>query len=602
MMSVSIHRMTRTFLGWVLTAALAASAPFAPPGEDPPPFRRDRLPVDTESMAALSRHLVVVSDHLPQATPNARRHITMALGLALALDPSNEAARNKLNDRLSGKTALKGADDDAHHTRSITQIHQALGWLAKPEAGPDAHALARCFLDLLIFVDPDHPLDAAISLPRVDDPWREWIPGVEAFRESPPADEPADEPSEAPPEREQTAMVPGIALREATVRVPLWSRADDEKSWKLASAEIRMAATHINPVNEDGEPITVPFALRLPDVELAESARGLARLLASRLESLHGPLPENVVISIHGRELEQSLASRRRESIGGAVFVLASSAFSGCPPVATVIGEIDASGDFVPPRNFWQILRSMETAPSTRVVIPSAASPYLTSLLAYEKPGFFLRHEVLLAENVADLLRFASSEQSVSEAPSPADPLSVTTRFREIASKRGNQDVGAYVANRFVRQRLVEIVQEAPHHASARMLAIQAAGERPTRLPANLLATEILLALQPIGSLTNETPDPIVPSYIERLDETYKSTRAAVDALDRYADTGEKHLIPRARDVANLMRNMHRSASSRRGENHEIRNAVDRARRDLRAAYEQVKEDLEAVSGLDSPS
>ncbi len=435
-----------------------------------------------------------------------------------------------------------------------------------------------------------------MTLNRVADPWLGWIPSVDDFEEATKDDETPDStPHPHPTDEPSTA----IALSEASIVTPLWTRASDDAPWMITPQAINMTAAFNRQDRSDRDRRDRPFSISFGRIEANEPLQRTRAMLTTQLEALHGNLPENMEITITSRALQQSLGSRRQESFGGAALVLANSAFSGNPPDAVVIGEINSSGNFVIPRNFWQILRSMENADASRVVVPSACIPYLTSLLAYEKPGFFLQHEVLLANNAQELIRHASATPS--DFPGD-DPSSLSGRFREISSKQGNQDVGAYVANRFVRQRIVDLANEAPHHASARMLAIQAAGERPIRLPPNLLAAELLLAIQPIAPITRDTPSQISSRYIQSLDDTFSSTRAAVDALDRYADTGEKSLISRTRDVTNLVRSMHRSASTRRGETHQIRSAVDHGRRELDSAYSSMVEHLESIAGSDSPS
>ena len=69
-----------------------------------------------------------------------------------------------------------------------------------------------------------------------------------------------------------------------------------------------------------------------------------------------------------------------------------------------------------------------------------------------------------------------------------------SAKFRVIRERMGNEEVRAYVANSFVRQRFGELAQEAPYHASAAMLLTQGSGQRPTVISRAVLTAELIRA------------------------------------------------------------------------------------------------------------
>ncbi|MGB6221703.1 hypothetical protein, partial [Haloferula sp.] len=75
----------------VLTFAIAslAQAAFVPPNDGPVPFRRDKLPVDADTMTSLSKQLVLLTGTMDTSKAEETRRAAQILGLALALDPDN---------------------------------------------------------------------------------------------------------------------------------------------------------------------------------------------------------------------------------------------------------------------------------------------------------------------------------------------------------------------------------------------------------------------------------------------------------------------------------------------------------------------------------
>jgi hypothetical protein len=170
----------------------------------------------------------------------------------------------------------------------------------------------------------------------------------------------------------------------------------------------------------------------------------------------------------------------------------------------------------------------------------------------------------------------------------------VSAKFREIREKAGSQPAGQYVANPFIRRRLADLSLEAPYHFSAKMLAIQGAGNRPTEIPRNVLASELLRVIAPMAWIvdrSNSIEDGDKPFNLDQLSATYESCRLQVDALDRYLRLDDRELVLRVKNMVALIRTMDRAARAR-GVEYQVRDAAENARSVLIRAHRAVVEEL----------
>ncbi len=175
------------------------------------------------------------------------------------------------------------------------------------------------------------------------------------------------------------------------------------------------------------------------------------------------------------------------------------------------------------------------------------------------------------------------------------------TKFREIREKATPQAIGQYVANSFVRKRLVEIVQEAPYHASAKMLAIQGAGNRPAFIPRMILAAELRRAIEPMEWLVKSSEAEFDISEVGRLGTTGEVCRAQVDALARYADKEGRILFERVQDTIGGIRMLERAARGR-GDYNDVQTGILTAHATLISTYQAVATELATATGEEAPA
>jgi len=198
--------------------------------------------------------------------------------------------------------------------------------------------------------------------------------------------------------------------------------------------------------------------------------------------------------------------------------------------------------------------------------------------------------EVVLASNFKELLDLA--------AKSPEGPLAkVATQFREIRVKAGTQPLGQYVANPFIRRRLAELAVEAPYHFSAKLLAIQGAGNRPYHVSRAVLTAELRRAIEPLEWLVKREAGTLYDAAeIERLGTTYETCHDEVERLHRYADKNDREWVERVQDMVTTIRGMDRVAKSR-GASYEVLSAATQAHAAFLRAYTDLAGELATGSG-----
>ena len=532
-------------VGLLLVSATCLRAEnFAPPAEGPAAFRRDRIPLDVETMTGLARQLTMLSEGLDFKTATNRRAVAQLLALSVALDPANGKAR-ELITRFQ-KNEYPTTADPEEITKSREQIWQFLTWLETPESGSQGKALACCLTDVMRISDPEHPRAEAMRAAGELGAWQGWIPELAAYQPKPEvAVKPA--PTEEPPPTK-----PGILLDKAQVFTLLWKNIGKEESekWILSRAPLQMAAG-INPA-KNSEPFSVTIGAWHDDLRLSQ----LNILILKLLEKQHDNLPTGGRVTITSDALEMSLHPNKRQAISAAAAVLASSALTGRNPDATIIGVIDEFGAFKLPIGFWEQLQSLGPGNGGRLVLPAAAADHLLAMLALEKPGFFFEYEVLLAANFQELLDL--SEKTPSENLSKA-----SAQFREIREKVGTQAIGQYVSNSFVRRRLAEISQYAGYHYSVKMLALQGAGNRPAYISRLILASELRRAIEPIARIAKQEYYKIKTIPLSQFGAIQNGCRDELGRLFRVADKNDRELLDHVQEMIPALRTLERSLKTR---------------------------------------
>jgi len=563
-----------------LISAIAKAENYMPPAEGPVAFRIDRMPVEVVAMVQISDHLINLAKANPGKTPEELRRVAQTLALAIALDPTNSTKRQMLADYGGVKSS---SIDNERLARSHRILWKYLSWLESPQAGADAHALAYCLTDILAYSDHSHPKAESLREAGEKGAWAGWIPDLAAYRPAPKIPAPVPKPALPPAQNTKTH------LASAEIKTLLWSQTQDKKSWVRAVLPIKMSAEKFEPGEDDPRR---RFQLRVGDDSNNER---LEDTVKDALAVHHRELPDKLRVVIQSEQLDQSLESGRTQGLSAAMFVLASSAITGDEPDATVLGIVTDKGEYKLSSEFWHQMRDLQTASGGgRLILPIDATEHLLGVLAVENPDFFFKYDVVLAANTSELLRFARKKLPDADA-------AIFTSFEEIRSKRGNISPGFYITNNFVRPRLVELAGRAPWFASAKMLAMQASGNRPTRLSRNILSSEIMIALEPIANLVNRRMERPNTAYVKGVESVYETSRKAIDDLTRYVDSAERPLHEKARALTTQTRTFGRTCDKYKNYNYYddggleafyVVEPVQSGHRQLLRAYNALKEEL----------
>lgn len=582
------------YLGALLLIGLTAwgnAADFAPPAEGPVAFRRDRIPLDADAISGLSRNLETLARGLNTVTAAERRCAAQTLALALALDPSNSNARALIQE--FGNGTRKPDADPVQLEKSRARVWQLCGWLESPEAGSQGQALAACLKDVVALSDPRNPKSAPIREAGEKGAWAGWIPALSAY-------EPASIANNQNPGNTPDPLTPpspsiggaAIKLDKAQISTLVWQTAAKTEIpvWKLSLGSIEMTAEPSGDGIDSTDPGThKPFAVRFGQEVENNPLNPIANSIRGLLKKRHAAKTNGVTITFDSPDLRASIQANKRLAISAAAAVLADSAFTGSAPDAVVLGSVDDSGALKLPTGFWDQIRALPKGTGQRLVLPADASAYLPSMLAFERPEFFIEYEVILAADFSQLVALC--------AKTPEGPAGVAiAEFRTIRERLGSQDVRQYISNSFVKQRLSTVLQELPSDYSARMLLVQSAGNRPTTVTRPILACEIRRALEPLAALVKNQSSELEPSDISSLGEIFETCRASLSQLERYAAKNDAPLITEATDLVNLVRNLEK-ATRTRGEDYIVKTAVTTARADLARKAKLFSDKLAAEIG-----
>lgn len=553
-------------MGWWLTAGLVfASGPFPMPKDGPLPFRRDRLPLDADTLRGLSGELVVLGRNQDIEKPEGRHAAAQSLALALALDPTNPNARETLESLHEDRPA-----GERTSVPPSARIRQLTSWLESEEAGKEARALAACLRDVLAAADlPENPPAAQ------EGAWRGWVPELAAYR---PVEVAPDNPKAETPVVSQGSA---LARREGVIFAPLWVHNAELQRDVFQKVKVSMKELPPREGTQDSS-----FRVELQGAHGAFAETG--KMLASVVEKLHG---EQLPTARLGLDLGKGAFPERPDAgLSAAAVVLMDAAVSGREPAGIVIGRVDKNGKLTSPPRLADRLLALAGGEGGRLILPREAEPLLASIPVLAGPDFFLKYEVIYASNVRELVERATAKPSGAAGEA-------TELFAEIRSKAGNPSgVGSYVANRFVRQRLTEVYQKFPDHASARLLWQQGGGEVPLKLARPVIAAEISRSLDALNWLSaldaNET------IQVRKLEQAQETCRNEIERVERYVGTDDRALLDRYREVLQSIKAFAREVRERNSDYtyYYEQDKSENALRELKRAYQSYREDLAKIS------
>jgi hypothetical protein len=555
----TIFQLPRVMAGLVMAIALQSSwshADFIAP-TDRVPFRRDQLPIDVETMGQLSRQLTTLCTTLKPDRPEDQRVAAQFLAVASALDPVNRQASELLEQLINEE--VPSVAGDAELTNAKARAWRTQAWLASDEAGKDGQVLAQCLGDVLARVDASHP--AAAAHKNDLGKWNGWVAPLDDFAKSKPNDlaanneeeelpEMTDDSKEQEDQEEDEAEEKEIefAVKSGAITTPLWLYNEKTEVYSLKLASVSMKSYvdkshqtfryHVEGTDES----------KIRDILLA-----INNATVPLLNEIYHGLPEGGVVSMGFSKNEYYSISRNGENLSAAAMVLAATAMSGAETTGVVIGIVKDDGKLALPRNSWEMIRMLSTAPPSRIILPKAIEDVLPALLSLDDLQFLMKHDIFLADTAEELIALTKKTPEAAVTASLAN-------FADIRSK-ASSTLGPFVANPHVSKRLEAIVAATPNYVSAQLLLMQARGKRPVQLTEKMLAHEIRKALQPLNEInarasSNGNNEKVTAAEVQA---AHESSRAALDPLERIVASSNRELYGEALDLANRARTLARA-------------------------------------------
>ena len=571
---------------FALTAALSADS-FQPPTGKISPFRRDHLPINDQSIIGLSEYLTTITGGSPYQTAEDRRAVAKALALALALDPKNQSAEDRLSKLIEGEKP-DSADKDKIE-REKKNLWGSLNWLASPEAGQDGNLLASLVGETLAAIYPsDSEASSYLGKPE-QAAWNGWVAELASFEKSPVIEQKADIKKEVEEEQELATHKPeedrkydpkaGVIINSGNIST-VFNMYDKSKAmWlpKVVSVSMKATGTPKDDLGED----QYGFHLEIfgDSEDFWQIQKEVSSPLKDRLFDYLGQLPERAEIKIRLDGEPAYPFSKNRGAISGPAFVLANAALTGATLDGTVIGEIDKSGKLILPNYFWRALMELADGAGGRLIIPASAEPMFVNLLALEKPEFFFKYEVLVASSLEEYVTLASKDASDQHEE-------ISNKFKIIKEKATGKMMSNYLSNKFVRERLQEIIDQAPYHLSAKVLNIYGSASRPRYLTREALGAEIWRKVDVISEIVKiKDFDEINSNQLAKLDELYRKMRDDLRELDRYTDSRDADLLKEGKDLVAAVRGFGREFE---GEE------------EMRQKYEKIQVEMDTMIRLNS--
>jgi hypothetical protein len=613
---MSASSFTLTLLAIALFATHGVHAEFIAP-EDNPPFRRDQLPLDVDTMASLSRQFSTLASTLPTGDPANERSAAQCIAIAIALDPVNRQATNQRESWGKTSEPIEIKEEQIASTKATTW--RSYAWLSEIQSGKDANILADCIGDVLAKLDPQHP--KAESLAREKGEWAEWVAPLAEFQKLPSLAANAEPDQQITPKDPEESASPAAnpaqqAPKQATFRLkttsaksPLWLFNPENESYILNFATVTLSQ---RTSDEDQS-----FSFRIPDLEehltaklrfdmlrmesipapAAQTAHLTAKLRFDMLrnskkylEQTLGKLPEGGLVSFRFDHNLIYSVKRNGHNLSAPAIALTHACLTGKEVSAVVIGVVAEENQLSSPENIWELIRLLETLPSARIVLPKTAEELLPSLIAMEKHPLFLKHDIFLAADIKEMITFSWKEPNESTQ-------AVLSQFNEIRTKAPSA-IGPFLANPHVLKRLEAICTACPQFASSRYLSLVGKSQRTSLISKKVLAHEINMALRPLDNLAE-----IDVWDLRDLDHTkillaHETCRKALDPLYRLIATPDRALYGKAIDVANKARTLARGIKtisqryefefdqsfydkSARTSAHELRNGLPALHREL---------------------
>ncbi len=527
----------------------APAAGFIAPDPAKALFRRDRLPIDTDTMRSLSQRLTELARRPGSGSAEQLRATAQLLAIAIRLNPANRRALDLGRKLVLGREFQPLGDEQLEN--ALAEVWHITGWLLDKAAGPDGQALGQLVLDALHVVDPAHPAAARHDSAGEAERWKEVVAPLDRFAQPARGGSengagsatPASDPQVHSAASEEAR--PPVRLRQLALKTPLYLH---EHLGRPSSPGLQIATLElqIKEAKENG-PLAVAFE---PDFD-ASLMDAIGQRVVAALKRTSPRLPAGHLATIRtGRGRH---ASRNEAALAAPAALLLHAALTGTElrEDLVLMADFDGQGEFTRPPLSWDYLRAtFRCTHGGRLVVPPGLVPELRSFLVLEEPLFFLQWEILAVDSLDAALGICSKDRQ------PESLAAASKLFGDVQRVSREMRIAQLTTNAKVRERLGRIVEMAPFHLSASMLLLHGSDARPSRLQRPVLARILQYAVQPLEWVNRSDAEHL---DAKRLKSSHESSRQVLDPLAAYLRKADSPLLEKALHLANLARILARS-------------------------------------------
>lgn len=537
-------RFTTLGLFLALITSVSAEPGFIPADESYPLLRRDLVPLDVDSIQELASQLAILADGPAPAEAEKLRDKAKALTLSQRLAPAGPRARAVTKALSSLESRPEPSREELESARKTAL--QAAQWLIDLPAETEGHRLGQLLLDVLAPILPGNPLIQRRDEKGEAARWRGVLANVSDFDGKPkiiPTRPDMTDPTGAPTPPVIAQNYQAMAL---LTSVPMLCK-DIPQTSPIEPALIKTSLVITE--RKGKNPGVLKFQPK-PDFELEP----LHLALRNFFETAGRPLPEFYNLSIN-TDSRRYLASNR-ENIAAPIAMMLDGALTGRPLRRNtyLFARLAADGTLNRPYMAWELLLHLaqtNVPRDTRLIVGAGLEEELQALLVIQKAGFFVDFEVIAAPT------FEAARELFYEDGKPAEAVATAIAgYQEVREKAIlANSLGTFLGLTAVESRLVKARDASPLHLSANMLATQAV-RRPAYLTEFMLAQELDRRLQPLAAFRydeNKTTS-------REFKDLYKTTREAIQPLDKLAENKEKLLLKEALDLTQELNRIARSA------------------------------------------
>ena len=583
---IKVRLLVAAILILALSLPAVAGVRFLPPGDERPLFRRDLLPLETDTIPALSRHLTgLVRRDLEEEDAASLRAQAQLIALALQLDPVNQRARQRLRQlREGGEIRARSSDEIAS---DLADIEAIATWLLAPAAGSEGRLLAQLIVDPLRVLHPDLALCRLAGPEGEAERWRGTVPPVTAYLRSQP-DQPLAEPETTAPGAPETGSQqrPRFSSATVTLQTPVYLVHEGGRGWRRWSkGQQELVTAQLDLIPEFAEGSFLDFPGEPDNVSSAVEER-----VRHVLTKEWGALPAD---QAHAVSLSSNRYNKRNQlTLSGplALMLHASLSRATLRPDLILLGAISREGIFELPVHGWTALKSAFSGESSggRLLVPASAGPQIRDLLVLEKNSFFVNYEVFGVNSLEDALVLGRTDGTTDLA----EASRLFAEFQEVA--KGKQ-LGELSSNSHVRERMTRILELAPNHYSARMVLLHGSPSRPLKFRASTVALELAECLEIMQqSLGDRSLPDLKPASLRKSEERCLEL---LKALKEHTTTPHQKLVSRFEHTTKRLGRLSRTLEEIDFEEIALEGAFDqRAIRSVMEQHENFKSEYKALS------